>query len=113
MNRISFGALWLLGIVLAACGWLTAAACGLGQIGLFVYYIFKWTGPFVGIFLLFLGVPLAAAFPFLYWIVEKEFPWTYFWVWISFFPGVIVGALGQLLAAISWSVLQDPDDPRR
>lgn len=79
---------------LALFFFLAAQAAGLV---LWVTYVMTWIDWWGGFGLLVgvLTMPGLVIFPFLYWIVENQFPWNYFALWAAM---IVLGIMSALSA---------------
>ena len=77
--------------------YLALMAAQLVGIILWITYVMTWVDWWGGIGLLVgaLTVPGIVIFPFLYWIVENEFPWNYFSLWLGIAVLYLLSALAS------------------
>lgn len=64
---------------------------------LWVFYVMTWIDWWGGFGLIvgLITIPGLVIFPFLYWIVENQFPWNYFALWAAM---IVLGIMAALSA---------------
>ena len=77
------------GNALSLLGFSVFVASALAMILLWIGLITARIG-WLGVALGLVTSPAAVAFPFVHWLVEGVFSWTYFWLWAAGVAGVVV-----------------------